>query len=50
MLNFVPVYYHVNKCKVAQALVHCQRYALKQMFIIIVGCAGVQENWIVTPS
>ena len=28
----MPVYYHVNYCRAAQALVHCQRYALKQVF------------------
>ena len=29
---YVLIYYHVNYCKAARALVHCQRYALKQMF------------------
>ena len=28
---YVPVYYHGNYCKTAQDVVHCQRYALKQM-------------------
>ena len=28
----MPVYYHVSSCIAARALVHCQRYALKQMF------------------
>ena len=28
----MPVYYHANYCKVAQAPVHCHRYVLKQMF------------------
>ena len=25
-------YYYANQCKAARALVHCQKYALKQMF------------------
>ena len=29
---YVPEYYHINHCNVAQALVHCQRNAPKQMF------------------
>ena len=33
---YVPVYYHVNQCKAARALMHCQRYALSKFSIIII--------------
>ena len=29
---YVLVCYNANQCNAARALVHCQRYALKQMF------------------
>ena len=40
---YVPVYYHVNYCMTARALLQCQRYVLKKCSIIIIIFANTYE-------